>query len=913
MDVASTRSMLSMLLLFSIGISGCDVNDGDDGSSASNTPTSSASSAPTLSPSPQASTSPTPQASASPTTTAQASASPSPSTPPSVSASPSPQPSSSPTPGTQPSASPQASATPSPTEAPLDTDNDGIIDIKDNCPTVPNRNQTDSNSNQIGDACEMLTGETTIKVLSNRSDLINGGNALIELITPDAINPQALQISLNGNDVSDAFGFSNDERYLGLVSGLLIGDNTLTAVQGNTSNSVNIRNHPQGGPVLAGPQLQPWTCRNANALDDQCNQAPEYSWHYLPEGEDALTDYDINNPPNDVATTITESGIEVPFIVRREIGYQDRDQYRIAVLYQPDLEWTAAAPQPQFNGKLMITHGASCGVDYETNGAPKVLSYNPLDFAGLDDPITPYITEDSAVYALGRGFAVMSTALNNSGHNCDLPLQAESMIMAKEHLIEQYGVLRYTIGAGCSGGSLAAQWVANAYPGIYQGILPTCSFPDTWSTATQFVDYHGLLLYFFADLIFTEGYQQWAPPEFQDQFDPAEYPFQPSQERSAEGWTLQSIADVMGHATVVNAHVSESAQFHVAVPDDRSGCGGVSDEALYDAQSNPDGVRCSIVDASINVFAPRPPQDWILPEVINNRGFAGFPLDNVGVQYGLGALQEGRITAQQFIDLNRDIGGLDIDTNFITERTPASQPALENAYRSGMINVGNNLNRTAIIDCRGPDPGLFHDAYRAFAMRARLDREHGNHDNQVIWGGPVPIIGDSSCSLNSFKLMDEWLGAVEIDDSEEPIAQKLTNNKPGAAVDSCWDGLGQLSAPVGCPETVLTVYGTPRMVAGDSIATDTNKCQLKAVDAADYSVAGLGLVSLLAPGQLDEIKAIFPDGVCDYTKPGVSFQGTIPWMTYSDDMGDVIYGGEALPARPENSGEGWMNPNFGGF
>ena len=62
--------------------------------------------------------------------------------------------------------------------------------------------------------------------------------------------------------------------------------------------------------------------------------------------------------------------------------------------------------------------------------------------------------------------------------------------MTKEHLIERYGTLRYTIGTGCSGGSLAQQWIANAYPGVYQGILPTCSFPDAWSTATQFLDYH---------------------------------------------------------------------------------------------------------------------------------------------------------------------------------------------------------------------------------------------------------------------------------------------------------------------------------------------------------------------------------------------------------------------------------------
>ena len=58
-----------------------------------------------------------------------------------------------------------------------------------------------------------------------------------------------------------------------------------------------------------------------------------------------------------------------------------------------------------------------------------------------------------------------------------------------------------------------------------------------------------------------------------------------------------------------------------------------------------------------------------------------------------------------------------------------------------MINETNNLDRTAIIDCRGPDPGAFHDAYRAFAVRARLDREHGGHANQLIWEGPGEPIG----------------------------------------------------------------------------------------------------------------------------------------------------------------------------
>ena len=36
----------------------------------------------------------------------------------------------------------------------------------------------------------------------------------------------------------------------------------------------------------------------------------------------------------------------------------------------------------------------------------------------------------------------MSTALDNAGHNCNIVTEAESLIMAKQHLIDHYGTLR---------------------------------------------------------------------------------------------------------------------------------------------------------------------------------------------------------------------------------------------------------------------------------------------------------------------------------------------------------------------------------------------------------------------------------------------------------------------------------------
>jgi hypothetical protein len=710
------------------------------------------------------------------------------------------------------------------------------------------------------DAARKPTPQLTISVLSGRADLVSGGSALVEVGLPAGADPRQVRVTLNGQDVSGSFVRRSDGRFSGLVSGLALGPNQLTArLPGAAGAQITLTNHPIGGPVLSGPQLEPWTCQ-AGAVDAECNQPPTYRYVYKSTDptKSGLQPYDPASPPSDVAQTTTEKGVTLPFIVRIETGYMDRDQYQVAALFQPGKPWTTFDPQEQFNHKLVILHGASCGVDYNTGGAP--------DTTGSSSP-----TGDVGEYALGRGFATMSTALDNSGHNCNLPLQAESLIMAKEYLVKTYGTLRYTIGTGCSGGSLAEQWIANAYPGVYQGILPTCSFPDAWSTATQFLDYHLLLAYFLDP-------SKWGPGVV---------------------WSPTQMADVQGHVTIVNSEVSENAQWHVAVPTDP--CSGTTDQTRYDPQANPGGVRCTITDAAINVFGPNPPETWSENEKLLGRGFAVPPIDNVGVQYGLGALRKGQITPAQFVDLNTRIGGLDIDTNPTAARVDTgTAPALARAYRSGMINEANNLDRTAIIDCRGPDPGAFHDAYRAFAMRARLDREHGGHANQLIWEGPAPIIGDSQCEHNSFVAMDRWLSAVEGDASGGSLPEKLVRDKPSDLSDRCYDGAGQKLTDNLCGEAVVPIYGTPRMVAGDAITTDANKCELKPLRRSDYAV-GTGPLAVPVPftdAEWAQLQAVFSEGVCDFSKPGVAQQGTQPWQTYQDASGSVIYGGTPLGDPP---------------
>ena len=661
-----------------------------------------------------------------------------------------------------------------------------------------------------------------IRVLSNRADLISGGDALVQ------VQPAGAKIDLNGRDITSQFAARPDGRNLALVTGLVNGENALTARTADGGGArVNILNHPIGGPVLAGPQIQPWTCFDG-ALDKQCDRPPTYEFFYKSTGGGSLQSYDPKNPPSDVATTTTDNGKTVPFIVRQETGELDRDEYRIAVLYDPSKPWAPWAPQEGFNHKLVIFHGASCDTEYQQASAPDVLNET----------------------ALGKGFVTMSHALDNAGHNCNIATQAESLIMTKERVIEQYGELRYTIGSGCSGGSLVQQQLANAYPGLYQGITPACSLTDAWSSAMQYGDYQLLRRYF-------EDPSKWGP---------------------GVAWSPEKIQAVEGHPNPVNA-----VTFTEVIPssgDPSRSCPGLSSDKVYDPKTNPKGVRCSFQDYMVNVFGRRP-QD----------GFAGRPADNVGVEYGLKALIAGKISPADFADLNAKIGDWDIDYNPTVERVAADRPALERVYKSGAVDQADNLDKVAIIDLRGPDPGAFHDAYRTQVMRARLDRNFGTAANQVLWRVQVPLFGDPDYADESILAVDKWLSVVEADPRAVPLAQKIIQDKPKDVTDRCTDG-NDNDVPADECDAVVQAYTDPRIESGMPFADDTIKCDLKPLRRTGH------LPYQFSDAEWGELEKTFPSGVCDYTKPGVDRVPTTPWQSYQDEDGNVIYGGRGLGAVP---------------
>ena len=709
---------------------------------------------------------------------------------------------------------------------------------------------------------DLAAAQVAIRVLSNRADLISGGDALVAIDLAPGTDASRLRADVDGRDVSGDFAWRPNGAYWGLLTGLAEGANTFTVrVPDGSGARLRITNHPLHGPVFAGPQVLPWFCDTENAglgpsTAPHCEAAPVYSYNYKPKNcvplpfpsidtggvavNCLLPDYDPENPPDDVDTTTTDQGRTVPFIVRTETGVIDRGIYRIAALYDPaQPDYAPWAPQPGFNGKVLMTFGGDC--------SPSHVQAQPISV--LD------------VAALSRGFAVMSSSLNVLGHNCNDVVSAESMMMLKEHFIERYGPIRYTIGNGASGGSIQQHWLVSNYPGLVDGIQPAASFPDMWQVIVAAQDCHLM------NRVFTE--------------------------RSPALWAnLEQRALVSGYATPLTCALFDNpaglfAYARISMdPARASNCqggpvrslfvtGDAADTAyVYDAETNPRGERCTVQDYGVAVWGRRA-QD----------GFANRPYDNVGIQYGLQALQQGLISAEQFVDLNEQIGGIDIDWNFQARRSEADAEALRVAYRGGRIAGGRAAAQVPIIDLRGFSPAEIHTDVHSWSMRARLDKANGGHGNQIIWNGGLGMFPDPAAFADAFLLMDRWLAAIEADTGDDPKAVKVLRHKPDDAVDACWIGGQKVTDAVLCA-TAFPYFGTPRIAAGGPLADDVLKCRLKPLRREDYAAA-------FSDAQWQRLQAAFPGGVCDYGQPGVGEEPAVPWLSYASGPG-----GEPLGAPP---------------
>jgi len=667
----------------------------------------------------------------------------------------------------------------------------------------------------------------SLEVVSNRADLISGGDALVSARLSD---PAGVRVDVDGVDVTSAFALRPNGRFEALLSGLKLGANTLTIRGADGSGKrVTITNHPIGGPVFAGPQVTPFACNPdasnpplGPALDAQCN-APTKVERLYRNTADQFVAYDSANPPSDVRLTTTDAGRTVPFVVERVTGTVDRGIFQMAVLVDPTkpvAPWSADQP---WSRKLFYAFGGACGTEHRQLAPGNVLQAAPL----------------------GAGFVVATSSLNIYANNCNDVVSAEAAMMTKELAIERYGPMRYTIGNGGSAASMQQHLLAENYPGLLDGLTTSQVFEDHWTQVQGSFDCRVLMHYFWPTSPLVNPGHASAPPNALFATAASRLPVWGSNPTNPDNLCGQKV-------------ISFGADRTELVPTANVAC-GLTAAQLWHPVTNPAGERCGIADFMRAVFGVT-----ITPDAPNGKG--RLAVDNVGVQYGLTALQRGEITAEQFVDLNAKIGGIDIDGNFVAQRTMADPDALRIVYETGRVNSGTGAANIPEIDNRTGgqmDDTGFHPAYPSFSYRARLDRANGHHDQHVIWlsrtGGVVP---------NQFDLMRRWLD---------------TGVKPTR--DACFMA-GGVEGDLTCNGT-WRPYGSPRIAAGGPLTSDVVKCRLKPLVRGDYAVS-------FTDAQWATLESTFPTGVCDYSRSGVEQRPPkARWLTFADGPG-----GRALGPAP---------------
>lgn len=729
-----------------------------------------------------------------------------------------------------------------------------------------------------------IAAAPAVTVLSTKADYVAGGSVLLDVTPqPQAFAPGPLNVTLNGSPVTAAFlpDPGNAGHMVGLLTGLKPGANVIKADLNNGIATTSINNYANG-PILSGPRTTPFNCQTqdftlpdgsklGSATDADCSAPTKVQYMYLANGGTALKSMPSTTAlPADVATTTTTAGAKVPFVVRIETGTMNRGIYQNAILFNPvtDKAPTALTPPVGWNKRLIAVHGTGCSTGWYIQGAAMGVS--------------PYTGTN--MIRLGEGYAVFTNTLNHPTNSCNALLAGETTMMGKQHFIETFGVPAMTVSVGTSGGSYTSLQIADAFPGLFDGVFIDATFPDALAIAITALDDKLLNHY----LTINNG----------------------------SGVTEQQMVTVSGHKTArawydlaIQSGRTDPVSGRVETIPTAGSLGGTYQAGAFNpavpitqrwnAVTNPTGARATVFDVSRNVYG------------IDTQGYALRPFDNVGVQYGLAQLNDGTITADQFLDMNEKIGGYDRDGNYTSGRTTGATDAIKRVHQSGLqLYGGAGLASIPVFDLTNyyDEDNYYHYQVFHFAARERMRKANGDTKNHVMWRGGIsfndlfgiPTAGraeraavTAKAQADAWPVFIRWVAAYKTASGPGSQRDKVIANKPAEAVDGCFTlstaptfiAETQTPAASGSAGTCNALWPTwsfPRAQAGESVAADVLKCQLKPVAAIDYK-------QTLTSAQLSRLQAIFPAGTCDFTKPGVNQVSVVPYPSVGPSPVNQIF------------------------
>ena len=701
--------------------------------------------------------------------------------------------------------------------------------------------------------------DVDVSVLSSRADQVSGGDALVR-IDAHRWRIHDLRVTRNGTDVSAAFERKGG-ALVGLVDGLRVGRNRISVWDGRRRVArKRLESFPVEGPIFSGPHQVPFVCKTIQAglgepvVDNQagegfrvlaadgstagfsrdCSTRTQVDWLYRSTAGGNLQPLPPGEPPADLATTTTLDGRTVPFIVRRERGTINRFIYSLAMLADPAGGETDSS---LWNRRLVYTFDGGVAIG-RNQGTPGGSALSPD--------------------LLARGYGIAHSSGTRASVHYNMQLGGETALMTKERFVERYGVPRYTVGVGGSGGAIQQYLYGQNHPGLLDAAIPEFSYPDMVTQTIHVGDCELLERYMDVTDAADPKWANWENREWLEGLNtsatfPNPFTGRPGNSECIVGWrglTPLAMNPLFGTAGAGTERMDPAVMANVH-------------------WTHWEDVR--------NIYG------------VGRDGYARQTWDNVGVQYGLQALVDGHITPAEFLKLNATIGSWKDPGDMVQEgrpflpvgeldpwsvrnqrpspdggATPAprrtgSIAAMNAAYEEGLYFHGDI--DIPIIDWR---PYLeerldMHNSHQSFASRQRMRDFDGRASNQVIWFSEP---GDDR-TFEAFEVIDEWL---------------LTGRRPARATDRCftatgaeiahgprvWDGILDHRAAGVCT-AAFPLHSTSRIVAGGPLRGGVYKCALQPVRKA----IARGLYGSWRPAAAERgrLEQIFPSGVCDYTRP----------------------------------------------
>ena len=752
----------------------------------------------------------------------------------------------------------------------------------------------------LGMACS-TSSQAGIAVLSSAPDQVSGGDVRIAIDLPEGHLGSLL---LRNNELVTEGLRRDGMRVEGLVDGLELGENTLRvwhfrAADGRffleNGGAVTLINHPITGPMFSGPQQQPFVCtvtsefgiqprvdsltppgfRVLNAegetigYSSNCSIDSFVTYHYRSTAGNWVDWPQDGGWPEDMITTTTIDGDEVDFAIRVERGTINRFIYSYAMLVDPaTIGSEAGSPDTsRWNGRLLYHFQGGVGIGH-TQG-------RWASGAALDPNV------------LGLGHAIAYSTGNRTGEHYNLQVGGETALMTKEHFIKRFGLPIYTVGLGGSGGGIQQFVYGQNHPGLLDAAIPQRTYPDMVTQTIHVGDCELLEHYMDATDRTNPFWQQTLNRSLLVGFNATDIlgnPFRDAQ--LALGF---SAAPGMTECVPAWRGLSPLAL--------NPNFGQARNAEMWEPLSDIMAIEWTHMDDLRNIYG------------VGEDGFARRAVDNVGVQYALRAFVDGKISADQFIDINFHVGGWKPSRDLVQEGFPflgaptpdnfdpwsrrnimlsdGSQPAprhegdleaIAALYEHGQVFYGEI--GIPVLDIRDYLEAVLdmHNAHQSFAARQRILNRMGNADHHVVWfagiGDQPPFrIGEFNLTLLALQVMDEWMLNI----LENP-ADGVVANRPADAVDACFDFDGSVigagedvfagildSDPAGICTQRFPVFTTSRIEAGGPITGDVFKCQLKPLSTA--LTDGTYGDREFTPAQVQVLNEIFPQGVCDYSLP----------------------------------------------